>query len=186
MRISLKNLLLLGVLAEVLIFIACYFTEPDLEEIFRHSARYSGRLSFLVFLFTFLLFAFGHPRPIKENKRLRNWLLLFAVVHIIHFGFLATNVYLNKIPLVPTKLVGGALAYVMIVLAPFFLHKVKLGLQLIYFYYVSIVMGVTYLARARGDFEGAEPFWFHYSAIGVLIGCMLFFGVKIFRVYKSK
>lgn len=185
MRISLKNLLLLGILTEILIFIVCYFTQPNLNEIFRHAARYSGRLSFIIFLGTFTLFAFGYPRPMKDNERLRNWLLLFAVLHVIHFGFLSANVIINDIILVPEKLAGGALAYLMIVLSPFFLHKVRLWMQLVYFYYVGIVMGVTYLARARGDFEGSEPFWFHYSAIGILIGCMLYFGIRIFRTYRT-
>ncbi|NKI31802.1 hypothetical protein [Croceivirga thetidis] len=186
MRFSLRNLLLLGVLAEIIIFGYCYLTEPNLNEVFRHSARFSGRLSFIIFLGVFVLFAFGYPRPIRENHRLRNWLLLFAVLHLIHFGFLATNIYLNDIPLVPKKLAGGALAYLMIVLAPFVLHKVKLGFQLVYFYYVGIVMGVTYLARIRGDFQGAEPFWFHHSAIGILIGFMLYFGIRIFRTSRTK
>ncbi len=179
MKTNLRNLLFLGLLAEILIFIVCYFLQPSLEETFRHAARYSGRLSFAVFLIAFYLFAFDHPKPVKENSLLRNWLTLFAMVHIIHFGFLATNVYLNNIPIIPVKLIGGALAYLMIVLAPFFLHKLKLGPQLVYFYYVSIVMAVTYVARAKGDFEGAEPFWLHYVALGLILGCALFFGVKI-------
>jgi len=158
--------------------------QPSLQETFRHAARYSGRLSLFVFLITFYIFAFGHPKPVKENTQLRNWLLLFALVHIIHFGFLATNVILNDIPIIPIKLTGGALAYLMIVVAPLALHKLKLGWQLVYFYYVSIVMIITYVARVKGDFEGAEPFWFHYLALGVLVFCCLFFGWKIAATKK--
>ena len=185
MKISLKGLLLFGLLAEILIFLVCQFMQPSLEETFRHSARYSGRLSFIVFLVTFYLYAFHHPIPLKKNARLRHWLLLFAVLHVIHFGFLATNISLNKIPIIPGKLVGGILAYLMIVLAPLALHKVKLTWQLVYFYYVSIVMAVTYLSRARGDFEGGEPFWFHYFALGLILFCALFFGWKIAQRNKK-
>lgn len=181
MNLSLKKLLLLGVFAEVAIFLICYLIHPSFEETFRYAARYSGRLSFGVFLITFYHFAFAHPKPLKENTPLRNWLLLFAVVHVIHFGFLATNVILNHIPIVPIKLTGGALAYLMIVLAPLMLHKIKLGLQLVYFYYVSIVMIITYVARVNGDFEGAAPFWFHYLALGILVFSCLFFGWKIWN-----
>ena len=185
MKNSLSILIILGIVGEILIYVACHFLTPSLEETFRLSARYSGRLSFGVFMVTFYLFAFGHPKPIKENTSLQNWLTVFAVLHLIHFGFLATNIYLNDIPIVPVRLVGGALAYLMIVLAPFILYKLKLGFQLVYFYYVSIVMGLTYLARAKGDFEGAEPFWFHYVALGLIIGCALFFGYKIFASTKK-
>ena len=185
MKVSLKGLLLFGLFAETTIFLACYFIQPSLEEIFRHAARYSGRLSFGVFLVTFYFFAFSHPKPINENKRLRHWLILFAVVHIIHFGFLATNVILNEIPIVSVKLTGGALAYLMIVLAPLVLHKLKLGWQLVYFYYVSLVMIITYLARAKGDFEGGEPFWFHYIALGTLVLASLIFGYTIWKTKKE-
>jgi hypothetical protein len=158
--------------------------QPSLEETFRYAARYSGRLSVFVFLIAFYLFAFRYPKPVKENTQLRNWLMLFAVVHVIHFGFLATNVILNDIPFVPVKLIGGALAYIMIVIAPLLFHKINLGLQLIYFYYVSVVMIVTYIARIKGDFEGAEPFWFHYLALETIIICSFLFGWKIWKVKR--
>ncbi|MEM6630932.1 MAG: hypothetical protein AAF694_14720 [Bacteroidota bacterium] len=181
MNLSLKNLILVGVMADIAILIVSYVLHPTMGETFRHAARYSGRLSALIFLATFYLYATGSPRPIKENTPLRNFLTLFAILHIIHFGFLATNVYVNAIPLEPPKLAGGMLAYLMIVLAPFRLHKLKLPLQLVYFYYVSLVMVITYLARIKGDFEGAEPYWLHYVAMGTLIGCAGVFGWMIFR-----
>ncbi|MFP4844383.1 hypothetical protein [Winogradskyella sp. PE311] len=98
---------------------------------------------------------------------------------MIHFGFLATNVYLNAIELVPIKLLGGCAAYLMIIVAPFKLHKLSFIKQLIYFYYVSLVMILTYVARVKGDFEGAEPFWFHYLSLSILIFCCIFFAWKL-------
>ncbi len=181
MKNNTNLLLFMGIALEIALFISCYVLQPNLEETFRHAARYSGRLSFIVFLVTFFLYAFHHPIPLKENARLRRWLLLFAVLHVIHFGFLATNIILNEIPIIPGKLAGGILAYLMIVATPLALHKVKLAWQLVYFYYVSIVMAVTYLSRARGDFEGGEPFWFHYFALGLILFCALFFGWKILK-----
>ncbi|MEL7340036.1 MAG: hypothetical protein AAGM67_06075, partial [Bacteroidota bacterium] len=180
----LRNLLLLGVLAEALIFGSCYWMEDSLGEVFRHAARYSGRLSAGVFLYTFFLYASNYAQPIVEHPRLRNWLSTFAVLHVIHFGFLAANVVLNDIPIVPVKLTGGALAYLMIVAAPFYLYRLKRPLQLVYFYYVSLVMIITYVARAKGDFEGAEPFWFHYVALGIFVLAALGFAVMMRRSAK--
>ncbi len=175
MKYSFKKLLLLGVLAELLILLICYLLHPELEETFRYAARYSGRLSAVVFLVCFYQYAITFPIPIQESEGLRNIIRLFAILHIIHFGFLATNIYLNEIPLIPIKLVGGALAYLMIVIAPFQIHKVKKPIQLIYFYYVSLVMIITYIARFKGDFEGAEPHWIHYVGFGTyLLGCFVF------------
>ncbi len=181
LRSNTAQLLILGVLAELALFLVCYFTQPSIEEVFRHAARYSGRLSFVVFLTTFTLYTFAQPQSLVQQRKTRLWLLLFAVLHIIHFGFLATNIKLNHIPIVPVKLTGGALAYLMIVTAPFVLHRAKKWAQLVYFYYVSVVVCVTYLARAKGDFEGAEPFWFHFVALGIMLAAMAFFGFRIWR-----
>lgn len=176
MKLSLRTLLLLGIAAEIAIFLVAYMVQPSIEEGFRYAARYSGRLSAFVFLSAFYLFTKAHPTPLKDSPRVRDNIILFAVLHLIHFGFLATNVYLNDIPLVPTKLIGGGLAYLMIVVAPFALHNLKLPVQLVYFYYVTLVMTITYLARIKGDFEGAEPSWFHGLMIGVFLLAAISFG----------
>lgn len=176
MKFSLRTLLLLGVAAEIAIFLVAYVLQPSLEEAFRYAARYSGRLSAFVFLAAFYLFAKAHPAPLKDSHNVRDSIILFAVLHVIHLGFLATNVSLNEIPLVPTKLIGGGLAYLMIVVAPFALHKVKVPVQLVYFYYVTLVMTITYVARIKGDFEGAEPSWYHGLMIGVFLTAAIYFG----------
>lgn len=179
MNYSLKKLILWGVGLEIVIFLVAYFLTPSISESFRLAARYSGRLSALVFLFTFFLFASSYPAPVADNKLLRSWVSLFALLHVIHFGFLASNVYLNSIPLEAPKVAGGALAYLMIIGGPFFLYRVKLPLQLTYFYYVSLVMILTYVARIKGDFEGAEPYWLHYVALGILLASCIGFGWRI-------
>jgi hypothetical protein len=185
MKLSFSKLVFLGVFLEVLILLVSYLLHPELEETFRYASRYSGRLSALVFLYGFYLYADAFPQPLDENVALRNIIRLFAILHIIHFGFLATNVYLNEIPLIPVKLIGGALAYLMIVLAPFKLHQVKVPFQLTYFYYVTFVMIMTYIARAKGDFVGAEPFWFHYLALFVFLLSAIVFAVMMRKASKK-
>ena len=181
MKYSFKKLVSLGIIAELIIFLVSAFLHPEIEETFRYAARYSGRLSLVVFLFSFYLYTFSYRKPLAKNKSLLIFIKLFAILHIIHFCFLATNVYLNSIELVPIKVLGGFLAYLMIVIAPFRLHRVNFITQLIYFYYVSLVMILTYVARIKGDFEGAEPFWFHYLSLGILIFCCIIFGWRILK-----
>ena len=181
MKVSLRSLILLGVVLELAIFLISYLTQPSIEETFRYAARYSGRLSAIVFLGTFYLFVVAHPAPAEGNRPLRNFILLFAVLHGIHFGFLATNVLLNAIPLEAHKLAGGALAYIMILAAPFQFHKINFKLQLLYFYYVSFVMIMTYVARVKGDFQGAQPSLFHYVMMGILLLASVLFGWRIAR-----
>jgi len=181
MDISLKKLITFGVIAEMLILLAAYVFHPEVEDTFRYAARYSGRFSFLVFVYTFYLFAATYPKPFAEDSPLRNYLTLFAVVHLIHWGFLAMSVYLNAIPLETIKVIGGALAYLMIVLAPFMLHRIQPNLQFVYFYYVSLVMALTFVARIKGDFAGADPSWVHYLGLIAMVGACILFGVWIVR-----
>jgi len=185
MKLSLRNLLFLGVSIEIIILLVSYLLHPEIEETFRYAARYSGRLSALVFLYTFYQYASSFPSPIKDNIELRNFIRLFALLHVIHWGFLATNVYLNSVPLETVKVIGGALAYLMIVVAPFKLHQLKTPFQLTYFYYVGLVMILTYVARIKGDFEGAEPYWLHYLAISTLMVCCLVFGFWMRKSMKQ-
>jgi len=63
----------------------------------------------------------------------------------------------------------------MIIIYPFLIKKIKNPIyHLIYFYYVGIVMLLTYVARLKGDFEGANPEIFHKVAFLVLILTFLF------------
>ena len=164
-----KKYLILGIIFEFIIFGSVYLFTFDMGETFRLAARYSGRLSLLVFL---LPFAFYLQNQLGENdqRSLFAGLRVFAILHTIHFGFLTANVVWNAIPLVPVKLTGGALAYLMILCLPFFENKIKAykWLLSLYFFYVGVVMSVTYLSRIKGDFEGSESSPIHYLALGVL------------------
>lgn len=101
--------------------------------------------------------------------------MVFCVLRIIHFAFLSASVYSNQIPIVPFKLAGGFLAYLGIVIYPFYLKRIRrLSVHLIYFYYVEIVTALTFLARIRGEFEGAPESSFHYLGMLTLIGFFLF------------
>jgi len=180
-KVNLKSLLAIGVLVELCIVLVAYLTTESEGELFKIAARYSGRLSLVVFLLAFFWFTKSYSLLKKMDTAAKHLVLVFAVLHMIHFGLLATNVIVNDIPLEAHKLAGGALAYLMIVIAPFRLHVLKLSYQLVYFYYVTFVMIMTYIARVKGDFEGAEPFWFHYLALSVLIFCSIMFGIGLYK-----
>lgn len=180
---SLIKWLFLGVLAELAIFGYCYAVNPEVNEVFRHAARYSGRLALFIYLFAFSFFAFTFTddRP-EAMLTLKKIVTIFCVLHIIHFGFLATNVVMNEIELVPVKLAGGFLGYLFIILYPFFISRIKnKKLHFIYFLYLGIVMIGTYMARIKGDFPGVEPGPVHYFGIGATILALLVYGWMVFR-----
>ena len=47
-KLSFKQILLFGVLIEILIFLIFYLLKDNVGDIFRYSARYSGRVSLII------------------------------------------------------------------------------------------------------------------------------------------
>ena len=182
---SYRQLLFAGIFLETIIFFIFFYSKQDLGDVFRYSARYSGRLSLIIYLYCFYKFYRAFLKS-DNLKRVKDLVFIFGVLHVIHFGFLALSVYLNNLPIIPVKIIGGALAYLMIIIYPFIIEKIKKPIyHLIYFYYVGIVMLMTYVARIKGDFEGAEPEIFHKIAFVFLILVFLKFGYTFYIQRKN-
>ena len=175
-----KKIISFGVFVELLIFLIFFLSVDDISETFRYSARYSGRLSLIVYLYCFYVFS----REFERNKynKTKKVVLLFSVLHLIHFIYLAFSVWLNELPIIPYKLLGGFIAYILIIIYPFLIDKIKKTIyHIVYFYYVGIVMAVTYLARIKGEFVGAPTELFHYFGFSIVILIFILFGYKMFR-----
>ena len=175
-----KKIISFGVFVELLIFLIFFLSVDDISETFRYSARYSGRLSLIVYLYCFYVFS----REFERNKynKTKKVVLLFSVLHLIHFIYLAFSVWLNELPIIPYKLLGGFIAYILIIIYPLLIDKIKKTIyHIIYFYYVGIVMAVTYLARIKGEFVGAPTELFHYFGFTIVILIFILFGYKIFK-----
>ena len=175
-----KKIISLGVFAELLIFLIFFLSIDDISETFRYSARYSGRLSLIVYLYCFYVFS----KEFEGNKynKTKKVVLLFSVLHLIHFIYLAFSVWLNELPIIPYKLLGGFIAYILIIIYPLLIDKIKKTIyHIIYFYYVGIVIAVTYLARIKGEFVGAPTELFHYFGFSIVILIFILFGYKMFR-----
>ncbi|MEK9603372.1 MAG: hypothetical protein VW127_03000 [Flavobacteriaceae bacterium] len=169
----------LSVILEVMLLLFFYVIEGDIGEVFRLAARYSGRLSLGIYLLCFYLFVEVQQKD-EPSTNIKKALGVFAVMHLIHFIYLSVSLHINQVPIVPTRLAGGFIAYLMIVLYPFLIEKITRKVyHLIYFYYVGFVMMMTYISRVRGQFEGASPEIFHYVALIVLLTAFLFFGIRL-------
>ena len=82
-------------------------------------------LSLLVFLIAIWQFARSTPSSEEELTKTRTLTAVFAILHYIHLFLLMMNVKLNAVTLIPHKLAGGALAYLMILLYPLFFERIK-------------------------------------------------------------
>ena len=178
-----KNLVVLGIVLEVVILSVCYSQSESIAETWKYAARYSGRLSLIVFLIAMWQFMLAKKEELTTIKALTG---VFAILHYIHLFLLWMNVKANAITLIPYKLAGGALAYLMILLYPLFFDrfKEKKVYHVVYFLYVAFVMAMTYIARLKGDFEGAAPELFHKIGLGLTVLSMLYFTYS--KIIKGK
>ena len=179
-KLVLKYGYFLGIISQLILILILMSLLTDVNEIFRYAARFSGRFSFSLYLISLLSFLkfYTKNHTIVFTKKV---LGVFSLIHLIHFCFLATSIYLNSIPIILYRLAGGFIAYIMIIIYPFYIEKVKNKiLHFIYFYYVGLIMIMTYIARIRGKFKGAEPEMFHYLAITFLIITLIVFSYKVY------
>ena len=180
----LYQFIFIGVFIELILFVFFFYFNDAIEDVFRLSARYTGRISFGLYLLMFYHFINEKLKGTSlQNTYL--WGMVFCVLHIIHFAYLSAAVYLNDLPIIPHKVAGGFLAYLAIVIYPFYMMKIKrLGIHLIYFYYVGFVMAMTFLARIRGEFEGAPQSDFHYFGIVLIISFFMYCPYTLFKAKK--
>ena len=182
---NLNKLLIIGFLVEALIFVFFYQMTDNWGEIFRLSARYSGRLSLIIYLICFYHFTFSFIKK-KSSEKLKNSIIVFCLLHYIHFIFLALSVYLNDLPIIPIKLTGGFIAYLMILIYPLMINMIKkMFYHFIYYYYVGIVFAATYLSRIQGNFEGATPEAFHFIGLGSIVASFILFTILIMRFQED-
>lgn len=167
------GVLILGLLAQALLGGMGLVCADSFNEGVRLAARFSGRFSFLAYLMAVaFLIRWYHNEAAREQSFLAA--VFFAWVHLLHFGWLAANVVLNGIePEIP-KAIGGALAYVLILTQPWRVRRVESSgaMHAVFVYFAGLVMGLTFLARFRGEFPGAAPEDIHL--VGMLVVAVVF------------
>jgi hypothetical protein len=121
------------------------------------TTRFSGRFSLALFSLIFIFL----PR---KRERLSSVISekpfhIFAIVHGIHLLELLTYVNYAKVELIPHRLAGGFLAYVLVFVMPFLHQKFEQGkmpekrysiVEYIYLYYVWFIFFMSYLPRVQG------------------------------------
>jgi hypothetical protein len=190
MEKRLLKLLPYGYGLEVMVLIMAYLESyGDTTAFFQVASRLSGRVSLLFFLI-YAIYATLSPSPknrdsrtVKEGIELTVKTSLskdFAIIHVIHWMFLAVAVTLSGFELVFIRMIGGALAYLMIILMPLVYEKrlfINRPLQMLengYIIYVWFIFFMTYVPRILGKVPKATGSMSSYIALFVLtIGFMV-------------
>lgn len=153
--------------------------------------RFSGRASLLIFSLIFLFQ--NHKHLNVKNILSEKYFLIFAIAHGIHLLELLSFVYLSGTPLIPIRLAGGFLAYVLIFMMPYaqsMFERNKLSLKtfssltLIYLYYVWFIFFMSYLPRVRGTLPNVGG---SYSEFVVLLAWVsILMGIKLQSLLMAK
>ena len=152
-----RKALIIIIILELLVAILAFNNYGLSMEGLQATTRFSGRLSFGIFSLMFILLAFNHDKlfAILSTKPFH----IFAIAHGIHLLELLSFVYLSKANLIPIRLAGGFLAYVLIFLMPiiqYYFESGKISLskytiaENVYTYYVWFIFFMSYLPRVQG------------------------------------
>jgi hypothetical protein len=181
---SFKKTAGLVVLLEILIAALAVFQYGNTLEGLQAVTRYSGRLSLGLFSVIFLFLP-------SDEQRLKGVLSekpfhAFALAHGIHLVQLLTYVYLSGNDLIPVRLAGGFLAYVIIFAMPVIQqnhlaghidHKMYVIALTIYLYYVWFIFFMSYLPRVQGKLLNVGGNYWEFVVLLAWVCMML--GMKL-------
>lgn len=171
MRSPLLPVLMLGLLLQATAGAMGFLHDEGMVEAMRYAARYSGRISFFAYLMSMLVFTCWLAGRVDRTTVVHT-AFLFAWLHLLHFGYLATNISMSAITPKPVKVAGGALAYGMILTHPLWVRRLRPrhGWHVVHYLYVGLVMMLTFVARLKGEFPGSDPSLVH--GVGIAL-CLL-------------
>lgn len=188
-----KGLLLLVIVcaAEALVFTQAAQNPHD--EIFQLAARYSARVSLLLVIAILLWTGTRGLRHIYGTDQRREWFVALvgglSLNHLIHFYFLAMNFQARGLYLLEIKNLPGAVAYLVIVIAPFYLwHKTELTPKLhrtilIASVPVLFVFTGTYVKRLGQDLNLPIA---KALLVGNLLLLLVLIGLNVYRIFRMK
>ena len=148
------------------------------------TTRFSGRLSLALFSIIFL-FSERKPEIVQPVLSPKPY-AVFAIAHGIHLGELLSFVWISKVELIPYRLIGGFLAYVLIFAMPYVQHLRMAGelskrkyenIHTVYIYYVWLIFFMSYLPRVMGRLPNVGGYYQEFVVLLAWV-CMLL-GIRI-------
>ena len=188
---NLKNAILLIIIAEMLIAILATHTYGFTLEGLQATTRFSGRFSLAIFSIIFILLP-SH-RKILNLIFAKQAFLLFAVAHGIHLLELLNYTYFSDSSLIPIRLTGGFVAYLLIFSLPVIQNVYESGklsvnkyllVENIYLYYVWFIFFMSYLPRVQGKLLHVGGSYWEFVVLLAWV-CMLL-GMKLSTLISKR
>ena len=155
------------------------------------TTRFSGRFS--LFLFS-LIFLFHGSRKFEiKNVISEKYFFIFALAHGIHLMELLTYIYFSGNELIPLRLVGGFIAYLLIFLMPLILEWHEQGriksqnyirITWVYLFYVWFVFFMSYLPRVQGKLPNVGGNYWEFVVLLTWVSLMM--GIKLQQLITSR
>ena len=186
-----RNAIILVVIAELLVAALAINNYGWNISGLQATTRFSGRLSLFIFSFVFLLYP--RDKGVLHFYLSEKFFLAFAVAHGIHLGELLSYVWLSGTVLVPYRLAGGFIAYVLIFVMPVIQQRAEVGklspkryqsIGYVYLFYVWLIFFMTYVGRLRAELPNAGGSREEYLTLIGWVVVML--GIKIVYMLSKK
>jgi hypothetical protein len=178
--------------AEAVVYTWACTVSPNDTMYFTLAARYSARISFLIFASLLCWMGISGLKTIyaNENKRQLFVCILFSLAlnHLIHFYFLAMNFEANGLELIVFKNLPGAATYVVLTVAPLLLWnktdltKRRYRMILSGFAMVSVLFIGTYIKRFSQEMVVPVS---RYLLVFNLTTIVILIGLNVFRVVRE-
>lgn len=187
------SLLSLVLLAELLVYWFSQQLTSDYQLSFQLAARYSARLSFLLFGIVYGWIAWYGLINIYKQELYRKYLLLlifaFTLNHLIHLGFLSTNYIIEPTILSPIRHGGGAIAYVVLTILPIWLTRINNLSPRRYFlihgslFFIWIFFNQSYMGRIFQELELGSPKWIYALFFAITVALLI---ANIYRMVRER
>lgn len=175
------RLLTVGLVLELLVLLLAWQeSSGETTRFFQGAARLSGRVSLLFFVFL-MIYATLVPKFDRHSQAFQTKYLLyrdFAIVHVIHWCLLAVSVSMSHFELLPIRVLGGAIAYGLVVAMPYLMSRSTLNIPLLtsiqsaYMFWVWLIFTMTYTARLSGSSPintGSPVAWWPLFSVLILL-----------------
>ncbi|MCV9388932.1 hypothetical protein [Reichenbachiella ulvae] len=160
---------------------------------FQLAARYSARVSLLIFIALFAWVAREGLKSLFQSEQKRSIInagvFAFAFNHLLHLLFLIITHYLLGWELFTLKTSGGILVYILVLLAPWYLqkktHLTSASYRWIYgsFSGACLVFFVSYLGRWNKELPFISSKAYFIGSMIVIAGLFL---VNMFRIWQER
>lgn len=157
------------------------------------ASRYSARVTLILFEGMLLWGALIGLKKIYSSKKSREIMILLVslvtINHLIHFVFLTVNHWVNDYQLFTFRSAGGAVGYLIMIIAPFYLAKHTGMTKQLYwkvlgaFLFIDIIALVSYMGRWNKELPMASS---KEVYIGIMASIVVILLMNVYRIFAER